>query len=96
MSGTSIIAQIFVPLKHNGAAIELQIGLSSINKQEWDTLVTYKFYHCLATEGGHPTWEEISLKKYHTARSFFLSHTGNLNIQKQQIYISLMNMISFP
>ena len=48
---------------HNEAAIELQIGPSSINKQEWDTLVTTIFCHVLAPKGGHPTWEEISTEK---------------------------------
>ena len=63
-------------LKHNEAAIELQSGPSSIYKQEWDTLVTCMFYHFLAPEGGHPTWEENFVeKKYQTVRSLLLSHT---------------------
>ena len=41
------------------------------------------FYHILAPEGGHPTWEEIFIEKYQNARSFFLSHTSKLNQQKQ-------------
>ena len=45
-------------LKHNEAAIELQIGPSPINKHEWDILVTATFYHFLAPAGGHTTWEE--------------------------------------
>ena len=40
---------------HKEAAIELQIGPSSINKQELDTPVTTMFYHFLAPEGGRPT-----------------------------------------
>ena len=42
------------------------------------------FCHFLAPEGGQPTWEENSTeKKYQNARSFFLSHTTELNQQKQ-------------
>ena len=42
------------------------------------------FYHFLASEGGHPTWEENSTeKKNQNARSFFLSHTSKLDQQKQ-------------
>ena len=29
----------------------------------WDTMVTTMFYHFLAPEGGHPTWEEIFIEK---------------------------------
>ena len=45
--------------------------------------MTTMFYHFLAPEGGHPTWEENSIEKYLNARSFFLSHTSKLNQQKQ-------------
>ena len=41
----------------------VQIGTSSINKQEWDTPVTSMFYHFLAPEGGPPAWEENSTEK---------------------------------
>ena len=42
------------------------------------------FYHFLAPEGGHLTWEEIFIEnKYQNARSFFLGHTRKLNQQKQ-------------
>ena len=57
---------------HNEAPIDLQVGPSSINKQESDTPVTTMFYHFLVPEGGQPTWEEHSIeKKYQYARSFF-------------------------
>ena len=47
-------------------------------------MVTDMFYHFLAPEGGHPTWEKIFIeKKYQNARSFFLSHTSKLIQQKQ-------------
>ena len=47
------------------------------------------FYHFLAPEGGHPTWEENSTeKKYQNARSFFLSHISKLNQQKQWDVVS--------
>ena len=39
---------------HNEAPIDLQVGPSSINKQESDTPVTTMFYHFLAPEGGQP------------------------------------------
>ena len=48
---------------HNEAPIDLQVGPSSINKQESDTPVTTMFYHFLAPEGGQPTWEEHSIEK---------------------------------
>ena len=72
-SGTTLSklwsSQLF---KHNEAAKELQIGPSSTNKQTWDTMVTTMFYHCLAPEGGHPTWEENFIeKKYQNASPFF-------------------------
>ena len=42
------------------------------------------FYHFMAPEGGHPTWEEIFIeKKKQNASSFFLDHTSKLNQQKQ-------------
>ena len=42
-------------------------------------MVTTLFYHLLAPEGGHPTWEENFIeKKTQNARFFFLSHTSNL------------------
>ena len=44
-------------------SIYLHIGPSSINKQEWDTLVTAMFYHFLPPEGGHPTWEDNFIEK---------------------------------
>ena len=46
------------------------------------------FYHFLAPEGGHPTWEEnfIEKKKYQNAMSFFLCHTSKIN-QRQQWYV---------
>ena len=47
---------------YNEAAIELQIGPSSINKQEWDTLVTTMFYHFLAFEGGTLHRRKVLLK----------------------------------
>ena len=56
---------------HNEVAIELQIGPSSINKQEWDTPVTTMFYHFLAPEGGHPTWEENSTEKIAECKVLF-------------------------
>ena len=35
-------------------------------------MLTTMFYHFLAPEGGHPTWEEIFIeKKYQNARFFF-------------------------
>ena len=43
------------------------------------------FYHLLAPEGGHPTWEENFIEKYQSARSFFLSHTSKL-VQQKQLY----------
>ena len=66
-------------LKHNNAAVELQFGPSSINKPEWDTLVTAMFYHFLDPwymRGLFP-WKNISKSKV-----FFLSHTSKLNQQK--------------
>ena len=33
------------------------------------------FYHFLASEGGHPTWEENSDEKNTRMQSHFLSHT---------------------
>ena len=71
------------------AALELQIGPSSTNKQIWDTMVTTMFYYFLTPEGGHPTWEEIFIEKKHqNARSFFPSHTSKLNQQKQWDVVS--------
>ena len=55
----------------------------NLNNQEWDTLMTVMFYHFLAPEGGHHTWEEILLKKYQSARSFFLSQFSKFYQQKQ-------------
>ena len=37
------------------------------------------FYHILAPEGGHPTWEENFIDKYQNAMSFFLRHASKLN-----------------
>ena len=51
-------------LNYNEAVIELQIGPSSIDKQELDTPVTAMFYHFLAPEGRHPTLEENFIDKY--------------------------------
>ena len=83
--------------KHNEAAIELQIGPSSTNKQIWDTMVTTMFYYFLVPEGGHPTWEEIFIeKKYQNARSFFLSHTSKLNHQKQWDVVSKSTPKIYP
>ena len=82
---------------HNEAAIELQIGPSSINKQEWDTQVITMFYHFLAPEGGHPTWEENSTEKYTNMQGpFFLSHTSKLNQQKQWDIVSNSTAKMYP
>ena len=56
----SFLSKLWSPqlFKHNEAAIELQIGPSSTNKQIWDTMVTTMFNHFMASGGGHPTWEE--------------------------------------
>ena len=62
---------------HTEAAIELQIGPSSINKQELDTTVTAMLYHFLTPEGGHPTWEEHIIENNIKMKGFFLSHTVN-------------------
>ena len=79
------------------AAIELQIGPSSINKQEWDTPVTAMFYHFLAPEDGHHTCEENSTeKKIQNARSFFLSHTSKVNQQKQWDVVSKSTAKIYP
>ena len=42
------------------------------------------FYHFLALEGGHPTWEENFNAKYQNARSFILSHTNKPDQQKKR------------
>ena len=68
--------------KHNEAAIELQIGPSSTNKQEWDTTVATMVYHFLAPEGGHPTWEENFIEKIPKC------HTSKLNQEKQRYVVS--------
>ena len=57
-------------LKHNEAVIDLQIGPSSIYKQEWDTLVTAIFSTFWSLKMGTLHERKISLKK--NARSFFL------------------------
>ena len=62
-------------------------------------------YHFLASEVGHPTLEvNLIEKKIQTARSFFQATPVNLInksremlFQKvQQIYIHLINIITFP
>ena len=82
----------------------MELQSSSINKQEWGILVTAMFYHFLVPEGGHPTWvENFTEKKYQNARSFFwatpvklINKRSEILFQKvQQIYIHLINMISF-
>ena len=57
------------------AAIELQIGPSSTNKQIWDTMVTTMFYYFLTPEGGHPTWEEIFIEKNIKMQGLFFKAT---------------------
>ena len=42
------------------------------------------FYHFLAPEGGHPTWEENFIEKNIKIQGpFYLIHTSKLNQQKQ-------------
>ena len=48
-----------------------------------DTQGTAMFYHFLAHEGGHPTWEEHFIEKYSKCKVLFLSHACQLNQQKQ-------------
>ena len=76
-------------LKHNVAAIELQIGPSSNFKQECDTLVTAMVYHFLAPEGGHPTREKNLIEKIPECKVlFFLIHTSKANQQNQRDVVS--------
>ena len=65
---------------YNEAAIKLQIGPSSFNKQE---LMTTMFHHFLPPEGGHPTWDENSIEKIPERKVLFLNHTGKLDQQKK-------------
>ena len=60
-----------IALNQNAAGVELQIGPSSFNKQECDTLVTTVMYHFLAPEGGRPKWEEHFIKNDQNAMSLF-------------------------
>ena len=54
------------------------------------------FYHFLAPEGGHPTWEVNSTEKKQNARSFFLSHNSKLNQQKQWDVVSKSTAKIYP
>ena len=81
-----VLTTIYV--KQNEAAIELQIGPSSIYKQEWDTLVTAMFNHFFTPEGGHPTWEENFIETIPNCKVLFLSHTSNPNQQNQRDFVS--------
>ena len=77
-------SQIF---KHNLAAIELQIGPSSTNKQIWATMVTTMFYHFLTPKGEHPTCATpvnlINKKQWYVVQKV------------QQTYTRLVNMNTF-
>ena len=78
------------------AAIELQIGPSSINKQEWDTPVTTMFTTFWPLKVGTIHERKILLKKYQNARSFFLSHTTELNQQKPSDVVSKSTAKIYP
>ena len=55
------------------------------------------FYHFLAPEGGHPTWEEIFIEKNTKMQGpFFLSHPSKLNQQKQWDDVSKSTAKIYP
>ena len=51
------------------------------------------FYHFLAPEGRHPTWEEHFIENISKCRVLFLSYTCKLNQQKQWYVVSKVQQI---
>ena len=58
--------------------------IQHFNKEERDNPVTAMFYHLLAPEGGHPTWEEKLIEKMSKCKVLFSKpRQKKLNQQKQ-------------